>query len=320
MLASFAGYATERMIMQRERNRADPAAGDDFRLADDAVHHEMVTSDGGSLHIVERGDPRHRPIVLLHGVTLTNDIWTYQLADLAGRFRVLAIDHRGHGRSTAGDGGYGVARLAADLAEALDHLDVNGAVLVGHSMGGMTVQQFAVDVPDMARQRVAGLVLMCTTSRAAPQLTLGPLVARGIVPASQRGLRLSARLPGGLLPSNDLSYLLMRVGFGKDPSPTHVELTRAIEAAIVPAVLSELLTELFSFDRADDIERIDRPTLVVAGELDHLLPVFHGREIAGRIPGAELVVLPGCGHMPMLERREQLAELIGGFAGRLARL
>src|SRR3954471_14304993 len=225
--------------MRRERARLDPAAGDEFRPPAGATHHTLTMDDGGAVHVVEHGSGP--PLVLLHGVTLTYEVWNYQLHDLADRFRVIAVDQRGHGKSTAGQEGLAVPRLGADLAAVLTALDLTDAIVVGHSMGGMVLLQFAVDIPEVVRRRVAGMVLLSTTSRGAPQLALAPALAKAILPVSRRGIPLAARFPGGLLPSNDLSYLFMRIGFGRRPSPTHVDLTRTIEAAMSPHSLATLI-------------------------------------------------------------------------------
>src|SRR4051794_2011100 len=186
--------------MRRERGRPDPAANDVFELPDDTVSHSFPMDDGGVINVIERG--AGRPLVLLHGITLTSEVWTYQLHDLADRFRVIALDQRGHGRSTDGEAGLVLRRLGADLATVLAHMDLCDAVVVGHSMGGMVLQQFAVDHPDVVHQRVSGIVLLSTTSRPAPPVALAGVIAKAVLPASRRGIPFAARLPGGLLPSN----------------------------------------------------------------------------------------------------------------------
>jgi pimeloyl-ACP methyl ester carboxylesterase len=309
------GYAGERAVMTRERGRLDPAAGDDFAPPADAVHRTIPMDDGGSLHAVERGEGR--PLVLLHGVTLSTDVWHYQLVDLASEFRVLAFDHRGHGRSTAGHEGTTMHRMAADAAAGLVALDVRDAIVVGHSMGGMVLQHLVLAFPELVAERIAGLVLLATTPRPAPQLRIGPVLAGAFLPAARRGLGYAARVPGAWLPSNDLSYLFMRMGFGSRPSPSHVELTRTIQAATAPSTVADLLEHLFDFDVLDDVGRIDLPTRVVVGERDLLTPPRIARALARRIPGAELTVLPGCGHMVMLERRRQLNDLLVDFSRRV---
>ena len=311
------GYALERAVMRRERSRLDPAAGDRFRLPDGTLHHMFTVDDGGLIHVVEHGDGR--PLVLLHGITLTCEVWNYQLHDLADRFRVIALDQRGHGQSTDGRDGLVMPRLAADLASVLEAMDLSDAVVVGHSMGGMVLEQFAVDFPEVLRSRVSGVVLLSTTSRGAPQVALAGLIAKAVLPASRRSIPLAARLPGGLLPSNDLSYLIMRLGFGRRPSPTHVELTRTIESAMSPQSLTTLLGELFQFDIHDRLPTVAVPALVIVGTKDRLTPVARSRAIAAQLPDADLVVMPDAGHMLMFERRRQLDDLVARFATKAAR-
>ncbi|HWJ96829.1 MAG TPA: alpha/beta fold hydrolase, partial [Acidimicrobiales bacterium] len=111
-----------------------------FDLPAGVIEHEIPTPDGGTVHAIEQG--AGRPLVLLHGITLRADVWAPQFHQLTDRYRVIAVDLRGHGTSKAGDAGFGVARLGDDLATLLTELDLHDAVLVGHSMGGMTVMQF----------------------------------------------------------------------------------------------------------------------------------------------------------------------------------
>jgi pimeloyl-ACP methyl ester carboxylesterase len=311
-----AGYVAERSIMRRERRRPDAAANDVFTLPDTIVERTLAMDDGGSIHVVECG--AGRPLVLLHGVTLTHEVWIYQLRELSDRFRVVAVDQRGHGRSTEGREGLRIGRMAADMAAMLRELDLRDAIIVGHSMGGMVLLQLALDFPELVRERVSGIVLLSTTARSAPKIAAAGLVAKAALPAGRRGIPLAARLPGGLLPANDLSYLVLRLGFGRRPSQTHVELTRTIEATMSPQAPATLLGELFQFDAVGRLGAIDVPALVIVGTADHLTPVSAARAIAANLPGAEMAVLPDGGHMLMLERRAELEELLTDFAARTA--
>lgn len=309
--AALAGYAATRVVADRSRQRFDPAAGDDFSPLPDAKHHTLPTDDGGQLHVVERGSGT--PLVLLHGVTLSAVVWHYQLIDLADRFRVIAVDHRGHGLSLAGEGGYGAGRLAADLAGALDALDLTGAIIVGHSMGGMVTQRFAVDFPEVLSKRVRGLVLLSTTAHTGARVPGWERIIRATAPVTQRALKLGSKVSASLFSPTDLGFALTRIGFGKNPSPTHVDLNRLVVAAHSSLVLAELWAGLTEFDIREDLSYVDLPVLVIGGTHDNLTPLFHLKEIARSIPGAELKVIDGGGHMLMLERRHELADLIAEF-------
>ena len=131
-----------------------------FDVPDDTVEGTVPTGDGGTLHYLERGSGR--PLVLLHGITLRADVWAPQLHQLADRYRVIAVDLRGHGGSVAGSSGYGMGPLGDDVAAVLEGLDLRDAVVVGHSMGGMGLMQFCGAHPDVLGARVAGLVFMAT--------------------------------------------------------------------------------------------------------------------------------------------------------------
>ena len=307
-----AGYVAERALLGRLHPRvvADPSV---FDPPDDALHRTVPLSDGGSLHVVERG--RGRPLVLLHGITLSALTWHYQLTDLADDFRVLAVDHRGHGSSEPGDGGWELERLALDVRELLEHLDLRDAIVVGHSMGGMVTLRFALDHAEVRRERVAGLVLVSTSGTPVHRLAAWKALTDVVTPSVKRGLALGSRLPGGLFPASDLSYLVFRVGMGRGASPEHVELNRLMTASTPVSVWSELMAGVVGFDVSDRFHEIDVPALVVVGTHDVLTPPAAARALVSGLPGARpLVAFPKAGHMLMLERRHELADELVRFS------
>ena len=310
-----AGYAAERALLGRAHPRvtADPSA---FEPPGDAVHRDVPLSDGGSLHVVERGEGR--PLVLLHGITLSALTWHYQLQDLAEDFRVIAVDHRGHGSSKPGDGGWELARLALDVRELFEALDLRDAILVGHSMGGMVTLRFALDHAEARRERVAGIVLMSTSGTPVHRLAAWKALTDAVTPSVKRGLALGERLPGGLFPASDLSYLVFRVGMGKGASPEHVELNRLMTASTPVSVWSELMSGVVGFDVSDRFHEIDVPALVLVGTRDVLTPPAAARAMVAGLPGARpLVAFRGAGHMLMLERRREVAEELVRFSASL---
>jgi pimeloyl-ACP methyl ester carboxylesterase len=309
------GLWGEQVLMRRERARPDAAAQDDFSPLADALHRVVETGDGGRLHVVERG--QGRPLVLLHGVSLSAATWRYQLADLADHFRVIAVDQRGHGQSEPGDGGLSLVRLADDVAELLAALDLRDAVLVGHSMGGLVALQFLIDHADAAAERVAGAVLLSSLASTEGKVHAWHLVSTMLAPVNAMFLRAVGRLPGGYMPSTDLSYLIARGTFGRAPSPTHVDLTRAMTAATDAGVLAEFTVEIARAELRHRLRRVAVPVWVVAGSRDMVTPMVNAKEIVRHLPGAELKVLRGGGHMLMLERRREVAELLEKFAAGL---
>jgi pimeloyl-ACP methyl ester carboxylesterase len=264
--------------------------------------------------VVERG--AGRPLVLLHGITLSALTWHYQVDDLADRFRVIVLDQRGHGQSGQGDDDTTVERLAADLAAVLDTLDLHDAVLVGHSMGGMVTMQLLCQSSDVVDARVAGVVLVATAAGGIAPAFAGA-VARTTTPVTRRGATWLARRQGSWMPANDLSWALTRLTLGKGAAPSHVELTRTMVAATPYDVVSDLTLSLLGFDVRDRLGGASVPALIIVGSHDVLTPVRQAKAIARALPHADLIVLPGCGHMVMLERRAELDEAIGDFADKL---
>lgn len=300
-----------RRYLRNEAQRVDEAAGETFDGLEDLVHTTIPTYDGGELHLIERGRVDRRPLVFLHGVTLSSRIWHYQLRDLGDEFRVLALDQRGHGQSIAGTDGYGLARLARDVLTVLEKLDLHDAVLIGHSMGGFAVMQFCIDHQDVLAERVAGIVLMNTAADVIgqrPAWTAG--MAKRLVTASTRIPRPAQPLPAAV-------YLGSRYTFGRNPSPTHVRFIGDIGAALPPEIFAPSVADFFDMDLRRGLRDVHVPALVLAGSQDRLTPVRAARQIVANLPDAELVVLPDAGHTIMLERHAETNRLISEFAGRL---
>ena len=310
-----AGVATERAVVDRARHRGEEAPGPESVGGGDAE--PFVTSDGARLHVVERG--RGPAIVLVHGVALSAQCWNNQLADLSGEARVIAYDLRGHGESTLGRDALTLDRLALDLGELINDRELGDAVLIGHSLGGMVALRMLAGLPaSPAGNRVAALGLVATS--ATPSAGRGVPGMRALLAATQplagQTAWLASRLPGHTLPRSDVAFVLARMVFGASPSAANVELTREITSRIPLGVSAELLLEILRFDSEATLRHIDLPTTIVVGTRDLMTPVRHARALANDIASAELVELPGCGHMPMLERRRETDEVIRQLVGR----
>jgi pimeloyl-ACP methyl ester carboxylesterase len=293
-------------------------------------------SDGARIRILVRGETTggRSPVVLLHGFTLGAAVWPYQLRVLADAgHRVVAVDLRGHGRSTgAGDTSMpeepaagrvpaasrlSLERLAADVEEVLVALDLADAALVGHSMGGMVALLMMRRDPALAAGtgRVSALALVSSAAHPADRRSLAGLMAAGQSLISS-GAGLIARLPGPTLPALDAVYALARVTFGDQPSPRQVFFTGALTGAVPLRVSAELLADIVTFDARDVLGSIRVPTTVVVGDHDVITPVDQSEALAGGIAGAELIILRGCGHMVMLERPAELDDAIISLAKR----
>ena len=314
------GAAAGAVNLRRWRARPDPAADDDFDEPEGTVHRMVATSDGGEIHLVERGEGR--TFLLLHGVTNTTLVWNYQLRDLvAAGYRVVAVDLRGHGKSRAGDDGFTLDAMARDVFQVIEALALRETVVVGHSMGGMVALELLADHPELvADGAVTSLALLSTS--ASPVLGNGvPAAAAGMVrvltPAAGRGhVRAMAGRAGRSKPPGDVAAVYSRLAFGSNPSVTHVERLRAMSSAVPAPIAGHLIETLLKLDVRAVLPFIAAPALVVVGTRDLLTPVWHSRYLARHIPVAELHVLPDCGHMVMFERRAELSRLLIDFAER----
>lgn len=303
--AGLAAYGATRLLTRRARRRVDPYVGTRFEPEIDREH-AIESSDGSKLHVVERGEGI--PIVLAHGVTNDHRTWFHQLVDLPERgIRAIAFDQRGHGRSTVGDAGFGAVPLADDLAAILEDLDLHDAVLVGHSMGGMGVQALACHRPEVVQERVAGLVLIGTTSHALP-------FWRSLERIPERVLSGSDAWLDRLLLHDDLGYLTTRIGMGRRPHGSHVDLVRRMILECPVTTRRAATRGLLGYDVRELLCDVAVPVLVVCGTRDVLTPPATSRRIAAAIPGCGLRMIPDAGHMPMLEAADEVTELLAEFA------
>jgi pimeloyl-ACP methyl ester carboxylesterase len=245
-------------------------------------------------------------------------IWARQFRALAGSHRVMAVDLRGHGQSIGGSGGYSFERLADDVLEVLDQRNVAGAVVAGHSMGGMVLQLAALRRADVLRRHAAGIALVATDAGPTIPGPLGHPMGVATARVAWRAARFAERRGKGLYPGSDLATWGTRASFGAHPRAVDVELVRSISTAVSPRAMAELLAPLLALDLRAELSRIELPTLVVVGTRDLLTPSRRARRIAARIPHARLEVLAGCGHLVMLERPEALNELLDRFSAELA--
>jgi pimeloyl-ACP methyl ester carboxylesterase len=293
-----------------DRWRADQAGLEAVGLVldDRLVHRHIPVSDGGSIHVVETG--AGPPIVLVHGVTLSVITWARQLNGLSADHRVIAIDQRGHGPSAAGTDGYGLDRLSEDVIEVLGALDVTGAVLVGHSLGGMVTMTAAINSRDRLAAHVTALALVATSSHPLAGVPVPPSVIDRLSARGERSLARAERRGHPAIRGASMLMWSMRVAYGSRPDPTAIELGRTMMTAMSPASLGSLLRGIGSFKLKDHLGTIDLPTRVVVGTRDVLTPPRHAKAMAEGIPHAELVVLPGTGHMVMLEFPEELNTML----------
>jgi pimeloyl-ACP methyl ester carboxylesterase len=304
--AAGVALGAERALARNLRLRPDPDVGRLGSLFFDESR-RIPSHDGGSIYTLSRGAVTGAPTFLFsHGVTIDSRVWIKQFKTLPDQgARVVAYDHRGHGESVAGDSGHSVENLAADMRTVLEGLDLTDVVIVGHSMGGIAAQKFAIDHAEVARARVRGMVLLSTFART-PLAAMNPL--RGTVSRVAGWLDLAA-----LSRRSELGTLIARVGFGRAPVASQVELVREMLASCSAETGRDAVVPLLGLDLVDDLARIDLPTLVIVGTADVLTPPVESRRLARSIRGARLHLIERAGHTIMLERAEELDELLLSF-------
>ena len=307
---AWAGWAIERSAAARLRADEADLIEAGLSISAEAEHHFVGTTDGGRIHVVELGSGP--PVILLHGITLSSAIWAPMLRMLAPSNRVLALDLRGHGASTVGTEGMGFDRQADDVLEVLEALDVEGAVLVGHSMGGMISQVL------LGRRNgfspVTSFIALSTTTGPLSSNRAGRRMARSVTAVARRTLHRRIHHGSSIFPGEDAATWLTRLSFGASPGAPAIELARSQTQSLSPTILADLLEPLLAFDGVEDCRRIMVPTTVVVGARDLLTPPRLASRLSSAIDGAELVRISSVGHMIMLEDPDVLADLIEAAA------
>ena len=235
------------------------------------------------------------PLVLVHGGAVDGRMWRPQLAALADEFTVVAWDEPGAGRSSDVPASFALADYADCLAALIEALALEPAHVAGLSWGGTVVQELYRRHPGL----VATLILADTYAG-----WKGSLPARE-VRARVEGLRqtLAADRFDPTLPGL----------FAGDTPPELVPLFEEMAADVRPASMRTALLVMAETDQRDLLPRIAVPTLLLWGELDARSPLGVAHELHRAIPGSELVVIPGAGHVSNLEQPERFNEAVRRF-------
>jgi pimeloyl-ACP methyl ester carboxylesterase len=293
-----------------------------LRTASD-VSATVIADDGAALAAyVDGPDDAAVTVVLAHGWTLDASAWQQHahalVADGAARggVRVVRYDQRGHGRSEGGSARpWSIDLLGRDLAAVIAATAPTGPlVLGGHSMGGMTIMALAAACPELVAERVRGVLLTSTSAgRLDPRgrrdvplrsRVLGHVESgffRSCSRTAARSERIRDRLPG---PDGRLNpYLVKRYLYGPAASTEAVLAGARMIHACPMAAVADWFPALMLHDKAGALGALGSvPVEIVVGDLDRLTPVAHSRRLAGELPDARLRLVPGCGHMLLLER------------------
>lgn len=226
------------------------------------------------------------PLVFVHGAAEDGRVWRPQLAALADEFTVVAWDEPGAGRSSDLPAGFGLAEYAHCLAALVDALALGPAHVAGLSWGGTVVQELYRHRPDL----VATLILADTYAG-----------WKGSLPEAEVQARVEGARQMLAAPAGQFDPTLPGL-FAGDPPQEFVALLEQVAADVRPQSLRTQLLAMAEADQRDLLAHITVPTLLIWGELDARSPLRVAREFEQAIAGAQLVVIPRCGHVSNLER------------------
>lgn len=287
---------------------------------------QLTLADGVRLH-VEVSGPKDAPVtvVLLHGWCLDRRTWHHQVTALRAmkpQPRVIVYDARGHGCSSSTRlRSATIAQLGDDLAAVLRRYAPTGPIVLGgHSMGGMAIMEYANDFPDEFVDRVAGLLFVSTTAEGhrhtryglpihlAPLLRTGEMIGAGLLARSGAWHPHRVVLPV-LRPA--VQWLL----FGDKHDEAALAVTmKGISRASLRSI-GGFRPSIGAQRRLETLAALgDVPAAVIVGDRDRLTPPPCAEAIADALPGAELTILPGTGHMPPLERPDAVSEVLATLA------
>ncbi len=262
----------------------------------------VPASDGIRLHYETHG--AGDPVLLIMGLGSNAYGWHRTIPWLAERYEVIAFDNRGTGRSDVPDGAYTIAQMANDAATVLDAVGRDVAHVVGASLGGMIAQRLALTVPARCRS----LVLICTTP--------------GGVAAARAGDDVLAAMVSGGGDPDELYRRNAWFLYGEDTRARHTErieedLVQRNKIPTSPTGYIGQLQAAMTHDAWSELSRLALPTLVIHGDADLLVPTTNGRLLAERIPGAELVIVPGAGHMLQADGGDVVRDALLEFFARV---
>jgi 3-oxoadipate enol-lactonase len=262
-------------------------------------------TDGIRLHYEVLGRSGSTPVLMIQGLGADKHGWDMQRYVLALRYRVIALDNRGAGRSDKPFGHYTLEQMAADAISVLDDAGVDRAHVVGASMGGAISQIVGLRYPE----RVMSLTLACTACRNHPWRR--ELLSSWATTASERGMGVMAsEAARWVIGPRSFRRLLPAFGW---LGPLAMGRTTHAFVAQVRAILD------VDESVAEQLEQVDLPTLVVVGNQDILTPRGDSEEIADRMPNAELVVISGAAHGFMVEHASTFNKVLSEFLGRVTR-
>jgi pimeloyl-ACP methyl ester carboxylesterase len=222
------------------------------------------------------------PLLLIMGLGYPSSAWHRTRPTLSEKYRTIALDNRGVGRSDMPPGPYSIALMASDAAAVLDAVEVESAHVFGISMGGMIAQEFALQYP----ARVRSLILGCTAAGGASAVPCEPdatymLMSRGHMSPEDAA---QAAVPFIYHPNTPRKLIEEDLDVRRPWFPKREAYNAQLQGII-------------AFESYSRLSQISSPTLVIHGESDRLVPAGNGKAIAQKIPGAKLILLPQASHI-----------------------
>jgi pimeloyl-ACP methyl ester carboxylesterase len=232
------------------------------------------------------------PLLLINGLGSDHREWLFQIPVFVPHFRVVVFDNRGTGRSATPPGPYTTAQMADDAAALLEILGIDRTHALGVSLGGMIAQELTLRHPD----RVDGLVLGCTGPGGTLSVRPSPEAMAAFIGADGEDPETEMRRMMPFLYTD--AYIIER------PMEIDEFIRRRLENPAPPEGYAAQLAAAVSHDAAGRLEQVRSRTLVITGDADRLVHWENSLRIAGRIPGARLVVLPGAPHRLFAENAD----------------
>lgn len=316
-VATIVGASARRSITQRATGPEDPYADEDFDRIDEDRAYVLTTLDGVPLAVREAGPVDAQvTMVFVHGFCLRMGAFHFQRTRLPNRLgsrvRMVFYDQRGHGRSgAAAPETYTLTQLGQDLESVLEGVAPRGVVvLVGHSMGGMTVLSHARQFPDRYGHRIVGAAIISSAAEGLSRSPLGEILknpaleavrftARSAPKLMQRGRNVSRSLIGPILRA--ASYSDMQVSRSLDAFSQRMMNGTPI------ATMVGFLDVLEHHDETAGLWTLLKvPTLIACGDHDLLTPDEYSRKMAASLPRSELVIVAGASHLALLDKPEAI--------------
>ncbi len=300
---------------------ADPRSRELF--ADFGGRRSCVRAADGTALWVRSFGPEDAPaLIFVHGWTCAAEFWKLQTKALAEERRLIAFDLRGHGQSERPRSrDYSIETFARDLDAVIESCVPEGqrAMLVGHSLGAMTIVAWAGEHPEKVDARVASAVLVNT---GVGDLISESLVVEGLPEglgsleriAGETVLRARAPIPAATAPI--ANRVIRHAVTGPEASPAQVAFCERLVVSCPADVRAAVGGTLTALDLRHALGSLRAPTLVVAGECDRLTPPKHAYEMATDLPDVlDVIEIPRSGHMSPIERPDEVNRLLSELAG-----